>query len=627
MDVLFDFSLFGKHFVLLSVLVYRKFKFVTITYNTRIVNKLLISMNWKFTILSIFLLAISASIQAQDLLNVKKSEYLEGDKERKPAYKNILHAIELGKRGEGFVSQAVPLLKEAYQLNSKNAELNYNLGVCYLIAGPRNKALTYLKSAQKLNADISEDIHFLLGMAYQYCNDFDKAIVQFKINIELIQQNNYKDKTELIALSEKRIGECKNGKQLLNNTSDLEIELMKGVNSAYDEFKPVRDGSDFYFSSRRGGEKNSRSLDDQKFYEKIFAQDTTGNIYNVLVNTPGKSNLALMSFTNENPIIYLGGEGNGDVYFAKTSNEKWGKGKALKFLNESKSRESSACIGSNGKEIYFISDRKGGFGNCDIYYCIKEENGKWSKPMNIGGDINTEFDESDVFATKDGKSLYFSSKGHNSIGGYDIFKCERKESGQWGRPQNLGFPINSTDNDITYFEDETGRFFFASQRSGGVGGFDIYTEKEVLEKIEEPVILAEQASIKEVPNELKNEKMSVPVMAKPVVVPDIPVMKQPEVIEEIKMKEELVQEDFVYRVQIAACKKEMGPKDLFQRYKGGDVIEHLYVEGWHKYTIGGFETFDEAAEYRDSCGVNDAFVVIFKGGYRLGIAKKTGGVK
>ncbi|PXY01129.1 hypothetical protein DF185_10790 [Marinifilum breve] len=584
-------------------------------------------MNWKFTILSVLLLTFFTSVHAQGLLHVKKSDYLEGVKERKATYKKILHAIELGQKGKGFVSQAIPLFKEAHQLNSENAELNYNLGVCYLISGPRNEALTYLKSAQKLNADISEDIHFLLGMAYQYRNDFNKAIVQFKINIELVQQNNYKDKKDLIALSEKRIGECKNGKQFLNNTSGLEVELMEDVNSAYDEFNPVLNGNDFYFSSRRGNEKNSRSLEDQKFYEKIFVQDTSENIYSVSVNTPSKSNLALMSFIDTVPIIYLGGEGNGDVYFAKTSSGKWGKGKALKFINESKSRESSVCTGKDGNEIYFISDRKGGFGSCDIYYCTKEENGKWSKPINIGGDINTEFDESDVFISNDGKSLYFSSKGHNSMGGYDIFKCERKESGEWGRPQNLGFPINSTDNDITYFEDETGRFYFASERSGGVGGFDIYREKEILEKIEEPVILAGQASIQEVPNEINNEKMGAPLMAKPVVVSDIPVKRQPEVIEEIKMKEELVQEDFVYRVQIAACKREMGPKDLFQRYKGGDVIEHLYIEGWHKYTIGGFPTFEEAAKYRDSCGVQDAFVVIFKGGYRLGIAKKTGGVK
>lgn len=584
-------------------------------------------MNWKFIILSVFLFTFYSSVHAQYFLDVKKSEYLEGDKERKSVYKKILQAIELGHKGEGLVNQAIPLLKEAYQINPKNAELNYNLGVCYLISGPRNEALPYLKSAQKLNADISEDIHFLLGMAHQYRNDFDEAIVQFKINIELIRQNNYKDKKELIELSEKRIGECKNGKRLLNSKPDAEIELMKDVNSVYDEFNPVWAEKEFYFSSRRGGEKDSRSLEDHNFYEKIFSKDASGSIYEISVNAPGKSNFALMSFSDDTPIIYFGGEGNGDVYFAKSLKDKWGKGKVLKFINESNSRESSVCLCSNGNEIYFVSDRKGGFGSCDIYYCLKDESGKWSNPVNIGGDINTEFDEGDVFVTKDGRGLYFSSKGHNSIGGYDIFKCERKESGEWGLPRNLGYPINSTDNDITYFEDETGRFYFASERSGGVGGFDIYKEMEVLEKIEEPVILEKQARIQKVPNELENEKMLVPIMAKPLVVPDMPAKKQSEVIEEIKMKEELVQEDFVYRVQIAACKREMGPTDLFERYKGGDVIEHLYVEGWHKYTIGGFPTFEEAAKYRDICGVHDAFVVIFKGGYRLGIAKKTGGVK
>jgi tetratricopeptide (TPR) repeat protein len=584
-------------------------------------------MNWKFTTLFIFLFAYLPVLQAQDLLDVKKSDYVDGVKERKLDYKKILTAIEMYQKGEGFVHQAIPLLLEAHQSNDENAELNYNLGICYLVSGPRNEALQYLKSAQNLNADISEDIHFLIGMAHQYRNEFDEAILQYKINIELIGQNKYKDKKELIAISEKRIAECKSGKKLINDSSNFEIELFDGnVNSAYDEFNPVFIANTFYFSSRRGDEKSSRS-EDQKFFEKVFKQDSVGNLNKVLINTPNKSNVALMTIAGNNQLIYCGSEGNGDIFYSKTAKNKWVKSKAAKFINESKSRESSVCFCLNESEVYFVSDRKGGFGNCDIYYCTKDERGKWSKPVNLGGDINTEFDESDVFVTKDGNELYFSSKGHNTIGGYDIFKCERNESGEWGRPENMGFPVNSTDNDITYFEDETGRFYFASERSGGIGGFDIYTQTELIKKVEEPLVVAEQPIIAKVPNEIENNKLNIPVKTVPVYIPQIPVKEKPAAIEEVKMKQELVQEDFVYRVQIAACKKEMGPKDLFKRYNGGDVIEHLFVEGWHKYTIGKFETFEEAAKYRNSCGVHDAFVVIFKGGYRLGIAKKTGGVK
>ncbi|WP_421920019.1 hypothetical protein [Marinifilum sp.] len=585
-------------------------------------------MNLKCIILLAYLFVCSTNLPAQTLIDVRKSEFVDGKKERKIGYKNITTALEIFQKGDGYLHKVISLLLDAYQVNSENPELNYNIGVCYLISGPRNKALPFLQSAQKLHPDVSKDIHFLLGMAYQYLNQFDDAIVQYKINIELIGQNKFQDKQDLILLSEKKIAECKNGKKLLNANSDLQVELLGDkINTIYDEFNPISKGDVIYFSSRRGDEKSARSSVDQKYYEKIFKLNKEKSLSNIFVNTPNKSNVGLMYTNKDDYVIYSGAVGNGDVYDLNVDKNKWTKGRALKFINENKSRESSVCFCNDNKEVYFVSDRKGGFGECDIYYSLKNESGKWSKPLNLGGEINTEYDESDVFVSEDASTLYFSSKGHNTMGGYDIFKCVRTEGGVWGRPQNMGFPVNSTDNDITYFEDEQGRFYFASERSGGAGGFDIYREKEILKKMEEPVSLTGQISIQEVPNDLKNEKMLAPLKAKPRVISDIPVKKQPERIEEVKMKKELVQEDFVYRVQIAACKREMEPTDLFKRYKGGDVIEHLYVEGWHKYTIGGFATFEEAAEHRDACGVFDAFVVIFKGGYRLGIAKKTGGVK
>lgn len=319
-------------------------------------------------------------------------------------------------------------------------------------------------------------------------------------------------------------------------------------------------------------------------------------------------NSALLSKFGDNQFVfYNSNSGAGDLFFAEKVKDKWKIGKAIKFINEKDSRESSASVPQSGDEIYFVSNRKGGFGECDIYYCKKESESKWSKPMNIGGDINTEYDEGDVFISADGTKLFFSSKGHNTMGGYDIFKCDRQESGVWGKPQNLGCPINSSDNDITYSEDQDGVFYFASERSGGKGGFDIYCQK-----IPEPVI--EEVIVE--------EAIAEPVIEIPVTIPVVSVKSEAIAITKTPERQELVEEDFVYRVQIAAARKEMEPKDIFNRYKGGEVIDHLFVEAWHKYTIGEFSTFKEAAKFRDSCGVKDAFVVLFKGGYRLGIARR-----
>ena len=576
-----------------------------------------------FTLLLILSSCFVSELNGQSLRPVKKSDYVNGVKERKSQYSKIKEAHMYFEKGLGYVDQCLFLLLEAYEANSANAELNFNIGICYLSVGPKKEALKYLLEAEKLNPDVCEEIHFYIGCAYQYNHEFSKAITHFRMNKELIEQNGYKDKMHLIAMSKRHIEECKNGKLSEGNNSENRVEnLGDNVNSEFDDFNPVFNEQQLFFSSRRKNDKTKRSEKDQKFFERIYKSAYTDGEYgtSTLQNSSNdnKDNVALLTrYDSVSYIVYVSGVGNGDLYFAEKINDKWKLKKACKVLNKADSRESSACVTDNGNTIYFISNRKGGFGECDIYYSRKNEKGKWDKPVNLGGDINTEYDEGDVFVTEEGNEMYFSSKGHNTIGGYDIFKCVREENGMWSSPVNMGMPINTADNDINFRKTMEGQCYFASERSGGKGGFDLYTITQPAVEKEPVVEMAESAIVEPVAKE--EEKM-----VQTVVAPKVPVASVEQPLQEIKMEQKLVKEDFVYRVQIAACRKEMTPLDLFKRYKGKDVIEHLYVEGWHKYTIGGFETFEEAAKYRDSCGVSDAFVVLFKGGMRLGIAKKTG---
>lgn len=578
-------------------------------------------MIWKCTsIIFLFVLLLSGNLTGQELLPVKKSEFIDNESSRKQDYAYVKEALALYEKGIGYASQSLNLFLRAHKSNDNNPELNYNIGICYLIAGPKDDALNYLLSAQSGKADISADIHFLIGLAYQYQNNFSEAIIHFKMNKELIEHNNCKEQRELLPISDKHIQECRNGRLLLGNITDIKLQLVGGdVNSEFDEFNPLSIDTCLFFSSRRGLEKDNRSPEDQKFFEKLFKSYNGEALWSKVreeKNNLGENvNSTLLSKFGDNQFVfYNSNSGAGDLFFTEKVKGKWKIGKAIRFINEKGSRESSASVPQSGNEIYFVSNRKGGFGECDIYYCKRESESKWSKPMNIGGDINTEYDEGDVFISADGTKLFFSSKGHNTMGGYDIFKCDRQESGVWGRPQNLGYPINSSYNDITYSEDQNGVFYFASERSGGKGGFDIYCqktpepviEKGIVEEItEEPVIEVPEARIEI-----------------PVTIPVVSVKSETIAIEKTPERQELVEEDFVYRVQIAAARKEMKPKDIFSRYKGGEVIDHLFVDGWHKYTIGEFSIFKEAAKFRDSSGVKDAFVVLFKGGYRLGIARR-----
>jgi outer membrane protein OmpA-like peptidoglycan-associated protein len=153
-------------------------------------------------------------------------------------------------------------------------------------------------------------------------------------------------------------------------------------------------------------------------------------------------------------------------------------------------------ITADGKFFYFVSTLdKENFGGKDIFYTRLNSKGKWEKPRNLGKTINTRFDEDFVNISPDGKVLYFSSKGHNSMGGYDIYRSEISANGTWSKPENLGFPVNTPDDDISFMPlPGEKKAYFSSMRPEGLGGFDIYqviflgAEKQLIMKTEEQAV-------------------------------------------------------------------------------------------------------------------------------------------
>jgi outer membrane protein OmpA-like peptidoglycan-associated protein len=166
--------------------------------------------------------------------------------------------------------------------------------------------------------------------------------------------------------------------------------------------------------------------------------------------------------------------GNGDIYESILQGEAWSEPVKLPAPINSDDHESSASISPDGHTIYFVSNRKGGQGGRDIWMCVQDNDGKWGAAENLGDVINTSEDEEGVFIHPDGKTLYFSSKGHKSIGGYDIFKSVL-ENGTWSTPVNLGAPINTPDDDLYFVITADGKTgYYASAKTGGIGDKDIY---------------------------------------------------------------------------------------------------------------------------------------------------------
>ncbi len=137
--------------------------------------------------------------------------------------------------------------------------------------------------------------------------------------------------------------------------------------------------------------------------------------------------------------------------------------------------ETHITVSSDEKTLYFVSDRSKGYGGRDIYRCVKLPTGEWSKALNIGPSINTPFDEDAVFLSADGKTLYFSSNGHTSMGDFDIFYSTLGDDGEWSKPTNIGYPLNTTDADVFFYPTAgNNRAYYSSRKEGGYGLKDIY---------------------------------------------------------------------------------------------------------------------------------------------------------
>ena len=162
-----------------------------------------------------------------------------------------------------------------------------------------------------------------------------------------------------------------------------------------------------------------------------------------------------------------------DLYVSEMVDGQWSMPQAIRGGVNTNRWESQPCVSSDGRELYFVSRRNG---NADIYRSLRNADGTWSEPQNLGEPINTKGKEMAPFLHPDGRTLYFSSDKHIGMGGFDLFMSRRGEDGQWQQPINLGFPINTSGDEINFFVAADGKTaFVSSQREGGQGGYDIYT--------------------------------------------------------------------------------------------------------------------------------------------------------
>lgn len=416
---------------------------------------------------------------SQSNVEFSKANFKSDAKGLKEAQKNI----QLGDANyfRFFYSKALDSYLSAHQFNPNNAELNAKIGHCHLKSSDRSEALTYLQKAFKLDSKMDGYFVFLLGNAYHLNNEFDEAMKHYKI----AKTNGSKIEPSLSSMADKKIAECTSGKKLIKLPVNVKIEgLDAAINTENEEYVPVitADESEIFFTSRRpitiGGGTDPNIGD---FYEDIYYSKKENGNWTDAVNLGNPVNSEFhdatvgLSLDGQKLFLYRDNKkGDGNIYVSEKKGDKWSEPVELPEPINSKYQETSACYSFDGNTIYFVSDRPDGKGGKDIYKATKDDKGVWGNAENLGISINTPDDEDAVFLHPDGKTLYFSSKAHGSMGGFDVYKSIY-EKGKWSKPQNLGFPVNTSDDDVCFVITASGDYgYYTSIRPDGKGKRDIY---------------------------------------------------------------------------------------------------------------------------------------------------------
>ncbi|QJX45990.1 OmpA family protein [Hymenobacter taeanensis] len=456
-----------------------------------------------------YLLAFLLLTTAAHAQNVEFSKDRFGnDKEGlKAALKEVKAGNEWYEMDPPRYEQALGHYLMAQKFNPNNAELNLRIGDSYLHSGFKPRALAYLQKAYQLNPDVDPRIHYLLGRGLHLNAKWQEAIAEYKRATPASGSKNTAAFTEDI---QKKIRECENGQKLAAKPTRVFIDNAgPGVNSPYPDYGPVitADESVILFTSRRdnstGGQRDPET---GGFFEDIYQSTRTGpsewsaarNLGDP-VNTEGHDATVGLSPDGQRMLMYMEDNG-GDLHEADLRGAQWRKPQKLGSRINSRSHESSAAYTPDGRSLYFVTDKEGGLGSRDIYKIEIDGRGQ---AQNLGPVINTQYGEEGVFLHPDGKTMYFSSEGHNSMGGYDIFKSVY-ENGKWSAPENLGWPINTPDDDVFFVISASGRHgYYSSFRDDGLGSKDIYQitflgpEKQPLLSQEDQLLASRVQPVKE----------------------------------------------------------------------------------------------------------------------------------
>jgi Tol biopolymer transport system component len=397
--------------------------------------------------------------------------------------------VELAKQKMygGKVREALVMFKEVLTESPKNGTVLYLAADCSYKLGEVDDAVKYLETGKTV-VSVKPQNFYLLGLIYLNNDKVNEALAEFTSYKSKATSSDIKEHDPDVYLSQ-----CNNAKKLEANPIQVKIEnLGQNVNSKFDDKGPAitADGKKIFFNSRRPVTEDApKDVEgDGKYFESIYVTnwDSAKQQWAAADEIPGQinqkaSHVACTGISADGKQIFIykndmtdAESRGGDIFVSKVSNNKWRTPEPFGKPINTTYWEGGACISPDGKTLYFTSERKGGFGNSDIWMSVRKTKTEWDTPVNLGAEINSPYDEAGLFLAPDGKTLFFCSNGANSMGSYDIFRTVCTD-GKWSKPENLGYPINTTKRDGPLVLGADTRYaYFSSDRLGGFGENDIY---------------------------------------------------------------------------------------------------------------------------------------------------------
>ena len=376
-------------------------------------------------------------------------------------------------------SEALPLYMELHEKDPGNDNFNYKIGIC-LLNDPYQKdmAIQYLlEASENINPSYKEnsvkertappDAIYHLGNAYLVNELLNHAIESFEEFLQVMDHDVYDE--ELVRA---QIRSCKNAQRLKTMPVDIDLTLLDEIiNTRYADIRPVisGDGNKMAFVTELpfyDGAFYTEKTDEGWSYPQIITQSLgfDEDIYPVS-----------LSYDGSEMILYYDDDYIGNLYYSRYEDGLWLPAVKMDEPISTKYWESHASFSKDGQSLYFTSNRKGTHGGLDIYVSERQANGNWGEPLNLGPTINSPYNEESPYISEDGQTLYFSSYGHYNMGGYDVFYSKKDKDGSWSEPVNIGYPINTTDNDLSFQPINDGNAAYYSVYSPrGVGEHDIY---------------------------------------------------------------------------------------------------------------------------------------------------------